>query len=52
MTQLYKVSKIVLFFLMCVNLQILADDQNDYFIYDDDEQTIIVGVNESAWSQE
>lgn len=51
MTRLYKVSRIVLFFLLCVNLQILADNQNDYFIYDDDAQTIIIGVDESGWGQ-
>ena len=36
---------------MCVNLQIFADEQTDYFIYDDDEQTIIVGVDQSGWAQ-
>ena len=50
MTRLYKVTKIVLLLLMCVNLQIMADE-TDYFIYEDDEQTIIIGVDESGWAQ-
>ena len=50
MTRLYKVTKIVLFFLMSVNLQIMADE-TDHFIYDDDEHTIIIAVAPSGWAQ-
>ena len=40
-----------LFLFLCLGMPVMADDVEDYFEYEDDTKTVIIGLKESGWSK-